>query len=272
MGRPQPDRASSSHSLHSIDDAPPPYSDDPEPFLDPEISQPPTGIQPLRLIDSAYVLTGGTDIRPHDKVALTLAPELSSDCNQLYDAISKQIKLPPRPLLYIKGTHTESNNNKKEKNSNTVTDFDFSLDLAETLLTGWEDGRAEFNWMRVEIIHDDDQKSVYRGGIIRSRAYKSPTRGAVRLSEDNEALLAAESGGDQEDRSIAGKSLRLWCERFCNDPAPVKSYDLPPYFSSDIQLTQYTDSPSIANWQASTQTPCATSSPHTSANSTTAAQ
>jgi hypothetical protein len=203
---------------------------------------------------------------------LTLAPELSSDCNQLYDAISKQIKLPARPLLYIKGTHTESNNNKKEKNSNTVTDFDFSLDLAETLLTGWEDGRAEFNWMRVEIIHDDDQKSVYRGGIIRSRAYKSPTRGAVRLSEDNEALLAAESGGDQEDRSIAGKSLRLWCERFCNDPAPVKSYDLPPYFSSDIQLTQYTDSPSIANWQASTQTPCATSSPHTSANSTTAAQ
>jgi len=233
----QADPALSSHSLHSIDDAPPPYTDDPEPFLEAESSQPPTGIQPLRLIDSAYVLTGGTDIRPHDKVALTLAPELSTDCDELYDAISKQIKLPPRPLLYIKGTHTESSNNK-DKNSRTATDFNFRLDLAESLLTGWEDGRTELNWMRVEIINDEDQKSAYRGGILRSRTYKSPKKGAVRLNEDSDALLGQASRGDQVDRSVAAKSLRLWCERFCNDPAPVKSYCHPPSFpfSQKIKL------------------------------------
>lgn len=219
MGRPQKDVASSSHSLHSIDDAPPPYSDDPEPFQ----SSAPTGVQPLRLIDSAYVLTGAKDIRPDDKVALTLAPELSKNCDQLFDAISTQIKLPPRPLLYVKGTHTESGTSKKDKNSSNVTDFDFRLDLAETLLTGWEDGRAEFNWMRVEIVSDEDQKSAYRGGILRSRTYKTSKKGALHLSEDSDALLGQERTGDQQDRTVAAKSLRLWCERFCNDPAPVKS-------------------------------------------------
>ncbi|CAG8936468.1 unnamed protein product [Penicillium salamii] len=222
MGRPQKDVASSSHSLHSIDDAPPPYSDDPEPFQ----SSAPTGVQPLRLIDSAYVLTGAKDIRPDDKVALTLEPELSKNCDQLFDAISTQIKLPPRPLLYVKGTHTESGTSKKDKNSSNVTDFDFRLDLAETLLTGWEDGRAEFNWMRVEIVNDEDQKSAYRGGILRSRTYKAHKKGALHLSEDSDALLGQDRTGDQQDRTVAAKSLRLWCERFCNDPAPVKSFTL----------------------------------------------
>jgi hypothetical protein len=148
---------------------------------------------------------------------------LSSNSDELYDAISKQIKLPPRPQLYIKGTHTESSNNKKDKNNSTVTDFDFRLDLAESLLTGWEDGRTELNWMRVEVLTDDDHVSAYRGGILRSRTYKHPKQGAVRLDGHSDALLGRASRGDQEDRSVAAKSLRLWCERFCHDPAPVKS-------------------------------------------------
>ncbi|CAG8026955.1 unnamed protein product [Penicillium olsonii] len=226
MGRPQKDVASSSHSLHSIEDAPPPYSDDPEPFepFEPSQSSQPA-IPPLRLIDSAYVPTGAKDIRPDDKVALTLAPQLSQNSEQLFDAISTQIKLPPRPLLYIKGTHTESSNNKKDKNSSTVTDFDFRLDLAETLLTGWDGGRAALNWMTVEVRDDEDQKPAYRGGIIRSRTYKAPKKAAIHLSEDSDALLGQERG-DQQDQAVAGKNLRLWCERFCNDPAPVKSFTL----------------------------------------------
>jgi hypothetical protein len=227
MGRAKDNKASSTHSLHSIDDAPPPYTDDPEPFGEPsyEPSFGPPTVQPLRLIDSAYALTGSKGLKPSDKVALTLAPELSKDCDQLFDAISTQIKLPPRPQLYIKGTHTESSSNKKEKNSNTVTDFEFRLDLAETLLTGWEDGRTEFNWMRVEIYNDEDQRSAYRGGILRSRTYKAPKHAVVRM-EDSDALLGQERSGDQQDRSVAAKDLRVWCERFCHDPAPVKSCGL----------------------------------------------
>lgn len=165
--------------------------------------------------------------------------------DQLFDAISTQIKLPPRPLLYIQGTHRESSKNKKDKN-NTVTDFEFRLDLAESLLTGWEDGRAEDNWMRLEILNDEDQKSAYRGGILPSRNYKPPKQSAVHLSEDSDALLGGEQTGNQ-DQSFAEKSLRLWCQRFCHDPAPVKSYCVRPSPREKEVTNIRTDSPSTAN-------------------------
>ncbi|KAJ5372771.1 hypothetical protein N7517_004777 [Penicillium concentricum] len=203
MGR-QADAASSSHSLHSLEDAPPPYTDEPEPILAPfqpvqpvQPVQPPTSIRPLRLIDSAYVLSGG-NVKPHDKVSLTLEPSLSSDSDELYNVIR--------------------NNNS----SNTVTDFQFRLDLAETMLTGWEGGYMDVNWREIEILTDDDLKPAYRGGILRSRTYKPPkSRAAISLGEDSDALLAR----DNADNSPAEvKALKMWCERFCHDPASVKSF------------------------------------------------
>ncbi|KAJ5780358.1 hypothetical protein N7457_005518 [Penicillium paradoxum] len=226
--------ASSSHSLHSIDDAPPPYSDDPEVPVQPHFVQvqpvqpvqPPTSILPLRLIDSAYVLPGSPGTKPHDKVALSLSPGLSSNCDELYNVIHKQIKLPPRPLLHIRGTHTETSQEKKnERNSNTVTDFQFRLDLAETMLTGWEPTRMELNWMQVEILTDEDLKPAYRGGILRSPTYEPPKSRAISLDEDTDALLNRHDG-QQNNLSPAEKDLRMWCERFCHDPAPVKSFTL----------------------------------------------
>lgn len=221
--------ASSSHSLHSLDDAPPPYTDDPEPILAPIQSvQPPTSIRPLRLIDSAYVLPGVKDIRPQDKVSLTLEPALSSNCDELCNVIGRQIRLPPRPLLYIHGTHSESSNDKKDKKSNTVSDFNFKLDLAETMLTGWEGGYTDAIWREVEIITDEYLKPAYRGGILRSRTYKPPkSRAAISLGGDSDALLARDDADEQDNSSPEAKSLRMWCERFCRDPASVKSYALP---------------------------------------------
>lgn len=221
--------ASSSHSLHSLDEAPPPYTDDLE-FPIPAVPPAQPRIEPLRLIDAAYVLPGGTDIKPYDKVALTLAPNLSANSDELYHAIRKQIKLPLRPLLYVKGYHTESSNSgKKDKNSSTVTDFEFKLDLAETMLTGWEGVPLQINWMEVEIITDEDLKPAYRGGILRSRTYKPPkSRQAIALTDDSNALL----GDDADDDGQLNRPqspLKLWCERFCQDPAPVKSYCLPPF-------------------------------------------
>lgn len=236
MGLHTADPASSSHSLHSIDDAPPPYTDDPGPILPPaqplepqyvqpvQPVQPPTSILPLRLIDSAYVLPGGTNTRPHDKVALSLAPHLSTLPNELYDTICLQIKLPPRPLLHIHGTHTESNQDKKNDKSSTVTDFQFRLDLAETILTGWEGHSMHLNWMEVEILNDEDEKSAYRGGILRSRKYKPRKSGGISLDEESDVLLGHD--GLAQPLSSAKQDLKMWCERFCRDPAPVKSYVL----------------------------------------------
>ncbi|KAJ5192309.1 hypothetical protein N7449_008451 [Penicillium cf. viridicatum] len=207
--------ASSSHSLHSLDDAPPPYTDDPEPILAPvqhaqpiQPVQPPTSIRPLRLIDSAYVLPGGKDVKPTDKVSLTLEPSLSSDSDELYDVIRRQIKLPPRPLLYIH-------------------DFKFKLDLAETMLTGWEGEPMDANWRETEILTDEDLKPAYRGGILRSRTYKPPkSRAAISLTGDSDALLSRDDIDEEHNTAPEAKNLRMWCERFCRDPASVKSFTL----------------------------------------------
>ncbi|OQE09140.1 hypothetical protein PENVUL_c007G07008 [Penicillium vulpinum] len=232
MGRVQADPpASSSHSLHSLDDAPPPYTDDPELILAPvqpvQSVQPPTSIRPLRLIDSAYILPGGKDVRPTNKVSATLEPALSNDSKGLYNAVCKQIKLPPRPLFYVHGTHSESSGDKKKDKNNNVTDFEFKLDLAETMLTGWEGGSMGVNWREVEILADEDPKSAYRGGILRSCTYKPPkSHGAISLTEDSDALLAQDTDEQFNNSSQGAKNLRMWCERFCRDPASVKSFTI----------------------------------------------
>ncbi|KAJ5591613.1 uncharacterized protein N7459_001982 [Penicillium hispanicum] len=230
-------RAASTHSLQSLDDdLPPPYTDEPDHI---NVAAPPrsTVPRPLRLIDSAYGLPGATDIRRHDAVAVTLAPILSRSSDDLYHTIRGQMKLPMRPLLSIRGSHSETSksSNQKQKSKHTVTDFDFHLDLAETMLTGWEGQPTLINWMMTDVIKDGDERPAYRGGILRSRAYKPPAqRRTLVPSEDNEALLDsgpdaadanAEHGNPQE--SDVNADLKLWCQRFCDDPAPVKSYGSP---------------------------------------------
>ncbi|KAJ5519979.1 hypothetical protein N7463_000432 [Penicillium fimorum] len=219
-----------SHSP-SLDDAPPPYTDDPEPILalgQPVPAQPPTSIQPLRLINSAYILPGSKNVKPTSKVSLTLDPVLSSDCDELYNVIRQQIKLPPRPLLYIHGTHTESSDGKKkERKSNTVTDFKFKLDLAETMLTGWEGGYMSVNWSEMEILSDEDLKPAYRGGIFRARTYKPPkSRAVISSAGDTDTLLSRVNADERQNSSPDARNLKMWCERFCCDPASVKSFTL----------------------------------------------
>lgn len=275
MGRLQ--HASSSHSLHSLDDdAPPPYTDDPELIVAPvqpvqhfqpvQPVQPPQSIRPLRLIDSAYYLPGGKD-------SLSLEPALSSNSDELYNVLRLQIKLPPRPLLSIHGTHTETSNDQKKEKSNTVTDFQFRLDLAETMLTGWEGGYMVTNWREVEVLSDEDLRPAYRGGILRSRTYKPPkSRAAISLTGDSDALLGRDNADEQNNSSPDARNLQMWCERFCSDPASVKSYALLLLAQNTLLISiPYTDSHCTAKSPASTPTPCRTSSPPTSVNSTTAA-
>ncbi|KAJ5370428.1 uncharacterized protein N7496_006520 [Penicillium cataractarum] len=244
--------AASSHSLHSIadeDELPPPYTDEPDlnpvPASNPtpaSSSSRPTGaFRPLRIVDGAYAIPGSKNVLSHDKRVVSLAPTLSSNKDELLHVIRRQLKLPVRPMLLIKGTHTESSNDGKQKKSNAVTDFEFQLDLAETMLTGWEGGPLYVNWMEIDVIRDDDGISAFRGGILRSRDYKAPKAPSARLVLDQDvdsdaALLGpdAEAGIDadvQEEEEHAAvvninNDLELWCERFCLDPAPVKSFTI----------------------------------------------
>jgi hypothetical protein len=245
--------AASSHSMHSIadeDELPPPYTDEPDlhpvpasiPTPAPSSSRPTGTFRPLRIVDAAYAIPG-SKIHSYDKRVVTLAPALSSNKDELFYVIRRQLNLPVRPMMLIKGTHSESSNDGKQKKSNTVTDFEFRLDLAETMLTGWEGGPMYINWMSVDVIRDEDGIPAFRGGILRSRAYKAPkakARLALDRAVDSDAALLGpdtEAGidvdGEVEEESEAvlsiSDNLKLWCERFCLDPAPVKSYGfLPP--------------------------------------------
>lgn len=227
----RPDGGSSSHSLHSIDPAdelPPPYTDEPEitaastSAVPPALPRAPAALQ---LIDSAYALPDTAGHKPSDRQVFSTAPALSTNSSLLFTTARRQVVIPPRPLLYVKGTHTETSHNGNKKENNTVTDFDFKLDLAETLLTGWEnDGSLDTIWRDVNIISDDNPFPAYRGGRFRTDKYKAPNSGAIALpadGEDEEALLPPDTMNSPMTKPM--KDLEKWCKRFCDDPAPVKS-------------------------------------------------
>jgi hypothetical protein len=245
--------AASSHSLHSIadeDDLPPPYTDDPDiepvsasnPTPASSSSRPTGAFRPLRIVDAAYAIPGTKNVHSYDTRVVSLDPRLCSYKDELFHVIRRQLKLPVRPILLIKGTHTESSNDSKQKKSNTVTDFEFRLDLAETMLTGGEGGPMHVNWMEIDVIRDGDEISAYRGGIMQSRVYKAPkARRALDHTVDSDAALLgpdAEAGIDadiqeeEQDEAVVNinDTLKLWCERFCSDPASVKSYVPPPSY------------------------------------------
>ncbi|CAI7654025.1 unnamed protein product [Penicillium manginii] len=254
--RPDDLPASSSHSLHTldpdeindIDEQPPPYTDDPE--LGPSQiipSQAPQNgrfIRPLALVDSAYILPGATEIKAEDKRAATTSAILSQDAGVLYRAIRRQMKLPPRPILSVTGSHTESTKDSNNKTTtSSVTDFQFQLDLAETMLTGWEgisaDGIA--NWFSAYVNKDEDDILAHRGGRLRSKVYKAPQpkkQGAIALEDESDARLIGPDAEtdtiedlDPNDRDhyvlkFIDDDLKMWCERYIADPAPVKSFSL----------------------------------------------
>jgi len=157
--------APSSISLHTIKnvDLPPPYT---EPESTPAPApQPPFG--PLLLNNSAYHVPGAKDSTVYNDRIKTYAPQLSNNSGELFRFICRQMKLPVRPLLSVLGTHTESYNDGKET-THYKTDFSFYLDLAETMLRGWDEP-LDTNWMEIKVVKDGDEQLAFRGKNRRSR-------------------------------------------------------------------------------------------------------
>ncbi|KAF7719386.1 Uncharacterized protein PECH_004880 [Penicillium ucsense] len=238
--------AASSHSLHSLpdeDDLPPPYTDEPELDSSPipaqarEIAPSRSNVpfRPLAIVDSAYAIPGSTGVRSHDARVVSLAPQLSHNAEELFELIRRQLKLPVRPMLHIRGSHTDSSKDGKDKKTNQVVDFEFRLDLAETMLTGWEGQPMDINFLELNVIRDDDDALVFRGGRMRSRTYKprKTVRTPQQSTDSDAALLGSdleEAYHNDEQAAITEPSLRnnlkLWCERYCLDPSPVKSFTI----------------------------------------------
>ncbi|CRG91608.1 hypothetical protein PISL3812_08658 [Talaromyces islandicus] len=250
--------AASTHSLQNVssdDLAPPSY----EQVTAESSSQPSTNTHnanatyPTRLIDVDTNIPGGSravsaSSRVRDTTIVTLYPELSSNPRTLYTAFAQQIHLPPRPQLLIAGTHTDSTKKKQDKKngSDVVTDFDFRVDLAETLLKGWESLDSAALWHTVEVARDFDGVKTYRGTRLKTASWASTKRnvsgrlGPIQLSDnegvpeddDEERRLVqpeTDEQGQHDRRFVSERDqddFMVWCERFCHDPSPVKSFTL----------------------------------------------
>lgn len=201
-----------------------------------------------RLIDADYRLIGGRRAQSvrssvRNTHIVTLQPQYTIYAEELATLMAQQVRLPPRPQIIIHGSHTETSTNNKDnkKQSNAVTDFNFRLDLAETLLTGWEsipttatrEVLPQSTWFRASVSMDHDERKTYRGTRRKTLIWKAPKGGLVAPSSaalDRNAMYRDEEEGlppvdAEQERLIQGDQTGLleWCQRYCNDPSPVKS-------------------------------------------------
>lgn len=160
-------------------------------------------------------IPGAQDVNWDEKSGtVTLSSSLTESPRRLYRLIAQQAKLPPRQYVHIKGKGSK-------------TDFKFSLDLTPTLLDLGENNRE---WHELRVVRDGDGQEAFRGGIAPSLDWEERSHLKVlgettdledgnEESEDQTLLGAAVDGSNEGTPTLMG-----WCERFCRDPAAVKSY------------------------------------------------
>lgn len=267
MGQAELTSAASTHSLQNVqgsDDLPPPSYEQ----VTAESSQPPASSGPantsanngISLIYADIGIPGGeravsAGSHVRNTTIVTLRPELSTNPRALYTAFAQQVHLPPRPQLHISGTHTDSTKKKgdKKNGSDVVTDFSFRVDLAETLLKGWNSFDNLDQWHTISVARDYDGVKTFRGTRLKTanswtqnnEPAGAARSGPIRLSDNEEDvpdLPEDEIDDDDEERRLVQPEeheqdqwderfgsrkdqddFMEWCERFCHDPSPVKS-------------------------------------------------
>lgn len=167
-------------------------------------------------------IPGGWECTWDDKMGTrTLHPSLSNDPHALYRFISAQHKVPPQQYVSIKGLKDKANDSTHKEVA-----FDFKLDLTPTLLRLDEN---DSDWHELQIIRDEDGKEAYRGGPIPSLEWEQPSglgnrHRAIDLEGNNDSEDQTLLDANLDDSNEGGSSLMAWCERFCHDPAGVKSF------------------------------------------------
>lgn len=124
----------------------------------------------------------------------TRFPLFSTDSTQLYQMIKSQARYPPSLFVQIYGSHTETRRNGNKETKDKVVDFIVKVNLTHLL--------GKLGSGEIELLPDN--KRGYRGTRI---PRMKPTVGD---SLDEEA-------GRMDE-------LKLWCEKYVQDPAKVKSF------------------------------------------------
>jgi len=113
-------------------------------------------------------------------------------------------KMPPRPYVHIRGTHTRVVRDSKGKTERkTIIDFDIKIDLTPYLFRNAARGEA---W--TEICTPENWSKVHRGTILKKTA------------------PGARAGISLEDGGGPKPELREWCHRFCASSAGLKHFSL----------------------------------------------
>ncbi|RAH49543.1 uncharacterized protein BO95DRAFT_354221 [Aspergillus brunneoviolaceus CBS 621.78] len=185
-----------------------------------------------------------------DNRSVMLDPILSEDPSALHALIVRQARTPPRPYLTVRGSHTETredshdttdnnntnnNNNNKSTRNETVVDFDFKIDLYKYMVRDYDavpDYEDEVDaapneeedrdgWRVCSVVRDGDGQEAYRGGRSRSATWAGHTRrsGGGHVEDASEGEIVGLVGEEGEEPGLMG-----WCDRFCLDPGPVKSF------------------------------------------------
>jgi hypothetical protein len=147
---------------------------------------------------------------------VTLSPVLAQNHGELHQLLTQQASVPPRPCLRVEGHRTEIQRDAQGTRRKPVIDFDFKLDLTRGLFPCADPG----DWSELHVVRDGDNQKAFRGGRWPSRSRReTKPKGRVDLEQADQTLLG--SAGELSEDSLA---LMGWCERFCGDPARVKSY------------------------------------------------
>ncbi|KAB8207747.1 hypothetical protein BDV34DRAFT_191654 [Aspergillus parasiticus] len=215
MGKLQPDC--------DPNDLPPPYEQvvSGQPSLDdslPPLAGPSTATPPI----ADNEVQDNDRFEVTERPSTTMSPFLSQDPTALHSLISHEARIPPRPCLSVRGAHQETHpdrNDRKENRTESVVDFDFRINMTNYLMG---DPDRDAGWYQLRVARDGDGQKLYRGGRCRSRTWKGNVRGRrVRLPTEEDGTDTENVGLVEDD---AGPGLMGWCERFCQDPSPIKSF------------------------------------------------
>lgn len=204
------------------DDNPPAYSDIEDPTPTTLHTREATGTAVWEV--GSYHATGGKVIcSSNGSYTITQEPIYSTGPNELFFLIATQARLPPNVSVAVTGTHTVATSRDGKKSHDTVTDFDFHIDGTNSILPPLtrEEIRGDYFdqfFRELSVIDDEDDMKAYRGSCIKRKKAARGKFPTLDLEEQPSTL-----GTQYFPPKKYYKDLYMWCHRFCEDKALLKS-------------------------------------------------
>lgn len=158
------------------------------------------------------------ETRSNEYFPLYIDQTIADEPHALYRLIRQQAQLPPRILLSVK---------VRKSKEDATTEFNFILDLTPTV---FRNDSTDSEWNEFKVLRDGDGVEAYRGGCTTSLRWKHGSR----LRGLREQLDLENGNGEIEIQNLLGmnetgsneeaSALMAWCERFCRDPAGIKTF------------------------------------------------